>query len=107
LAHLHAPPAPIVDLRPDVPADLAIVLHRLLAKSRDDRFATPAEVAEALKPFAARNDLERLISRLGRRADAPRDRSGERTTVISIKALPAHSRVCPTTASRPRAAHRG
>ncbi|NQT39349.1 MAG: hypothetical protein HQ581_17765, partial [Planctomycetes bacterium] len=41
-------PEPIDSLRPEIPAALAAVVHRMLAKDPDDRFATPAEVAEAL-----------------------------------------------------------
>jgi hypothetical protein len=38
--------------RPDVPAELAAVLERMLAKNPADRYATPAEVVAALRPFA-------------------------------------------------------
>ncbi len=38
---------------PDVPDGLAAILDRMLAKDPDDRFATPAEVAEALAPWCA------------------------------------------------------
>jgi serine/threonine protein kinase/tetratricopeptide (TPR) repeat protein len=64
----HPPPAtqvrPIRQLRPDVPDALAAVLDRMLAKDPADRFATPAEVAEALEPFAATSDLASLTGGL-------------------------------------------
>lgn len=44
-------PMPIARLRPDVPAELAAVVHRMLQKRPADRFATAAEVFEALAPF--------------------------------------------------------
>ena len=47
-------------LRTDVPAELAAVIERMMAKSPDDRFATPAEVAAAMAPFAAGCDLARV-----------------------------------------------
>ena len=50
-------PAPIADL----PPGLAAVLDRMLAKEPADRYQTPAEVAEALRPFAAGADLVRLL----------------------------------------------
>jgi len=46
------PAEPIRDVRPDVAPGLEAVVARCLAKSRDERFANVAEVAEALAPFA-------------------------------------------------------
>ncbi len=60
-AHQEVPPPPVTDLRPDAPAGLAAVLDRMLAKAPADRFTTPAEVAEALRPFAAGAEPARLI----------------------------------------------
>lgn len=51
LAHVQGDPEPIRKLRPEVPTDVADILARMLAKNRGARFATPAEVATALKPF--------------------------------------------------------
>jgi serine/threonine protein kinase len=48
---LEAPP-PISHARPDVPADVAAIVHRLLEKSPDDRFQTPLELAQALASVA-------------------------------------------------------
>jgi serine/threonine protein kinase len=46
-------PAPLVaSLRPDVPADVAAIVARLLAKKPQDRFQTPVELASVLQPFA-------------------------------------------------------
>src|SRR5205823_1651854 len=44
---------PVRSLRPDVPAGLAAVLDRMLAKDPAARYASPGEIAEALRPFAA------------------------------------------------------
>ncbi len=46
-------PTPIDRLRPDVPAALAAIVHRALAKKREERFQTPSELAEALAPWVA------------------------------------------------------
>jgi serine/threonine protein kinase/formylglycine-generating enzyme required for sulfatase activity len=54
-------PRPLVQWRPDVPAELAAVIERMMAKEQAARFATPAEVAEALKPFTAAADLCGLL----------------------------------------------
>ena len=51
-AHVHQPPPPIRQFVPDVPEELAAILDRMLAKDPADRFATPAEVAEAWSRFA-------------------------------------------------------
>jgi hypothetical protein len=60
-AHQEQPPPPIAKARPDVPPGLAAILNRMLAKDPADRFQTPAELAEALRPFAAGADLARLL----------------------------------------------
>jgi serine/threonine protein kinase len=53
--------APLADVAPDVPAEIARVVDRALAKRPDDRFATLDEAADALEPFA-----EIVTSRSGR-----------------------------------------
>jgi hypothetical protein len=52
-AHASEPPPPVRSLRPDIPAGLALVLDRMLAKDPAARYASPGEVADALRPFAA------------------------------------------------------
>ncbi len=47
--------------RSDVPAELAMVVTRLLARRPEDRYATAAEVSAALAPFAGDVRLERLL----------------------------------------------
>jgi serine/threonine-protein kinase len=56
------PPRSILDLRPDLPAELVLVIERCLRKSPSERFANAAELAEALEPFvsqASRHNIER------------------------------------------------
>jgi serine/threonine-protein kinase len=48
--HMAAPPPPITQLRPAVPAELAGALARALAKSPADRFNPVAQFADALTP---------------------------------------------------------
>lgn len=48
----RAQPRPLGEFRDDVPAELAAVLARMLARDPAQRHQTPAEVAEALAPFA-------------------------------------------------------
>ena len=68
MAHSVAPVPNIRERREEVPADLAGVVERMLAKDPAERYATPSEAAEALTAFAAGADLQAL---LGEREDAP------------------------------------
>jgi serine/threonine protein kinase len=57
-AHAEAAVPPIQERRPDVPEGLALTLgERMLAKDREGRFASPADVARAVQPFAAGAEL--------------------------------------------------
>jgi serine/threonine protein kinase len=51
LWHQHADPPPVEDLRPGLPAGLAAVIRKMMAKRAEDRYQTPAEAAAALAPF--------------------------------------------------------
>ena len=47
--------APALNLaRPEVPAELATVVHKMMAKDRAQRYQTPLEVVQALSPFVKR-----------------------------------------------------
>jgi serine/threonine-protein kinase len=45
-------PMPVEHLRLDIPQEVAAIVQRLMAKDPADRFQTPAELADALAPFA-------------------------------------------------------
>jgi serine/threonine protein kinase len=49
--HQTRNPKPIREVRPEVPVEVAAVLEKMMAKNPEDRYATPAELAEALLPF--------------------------------------------------------
>jgi serine/threonine-protein kinase len=51
---LYKEPARLCSLRPDVPAELAAVVHRALAADAGDRFASVVALSEALAPFSGR-----------------------------------------------------
>jgi eukaryotic-like serine/threonine-protein kinase len=48
VAHRTQEPVPIEQERPDVPAEVAVVLNTLLAKHPSRRYQTPGEAAEAM-----------------------------------------------------------
>jgi serine/threonine protein kinase len=50
--HQVRQPTPVRQLRPDVPEGVAAVVARMLAKDPRQRYQEPAEVAEALTPWA-------------------------------------------------------
>lgn len=51
-AHCSKPVPPLNMRRAGLPRGLVAIVHQLLAKRREDRYGTPAEVAAALAPFA-------------------------------------------------------
>jgi serine/threonine protein kinase len=52
-ANIQDDPRPLTEVRPEVPAALWAVVAKMMAKRPGERFQTPGEVAEALRPFAA------------------------------------------------------
>jgi len=51
LGHCERQPQPLSEMRDDIPVEVIAVVEKLMAKSPDDRFQTPAEVVEQLRPF--------------------------------------------------------
>lgn len=62
VAHVTASIPPVRQFCLDVPEALAQVMDRMLAKAPSQRFATPAEVAEAMVMFTTTCDLAQLIA---------------------------------------------
>jgi hypothetical protein len=75
LAHQDQAPRPLSELRADVPPALARLVERLLAKDPSQRLQTPAELAEALAPFALGG---------GRGEGAPAGKTGRRRRVALV-----------------------
>jgi hypothetical protein len=71
--HADTPLPDLSELRRDVPHDLGAVLARMTAKDPADRYATPAEAAEALAPFCP--------------LDAPRPPASRRRVLLAAVAL--------------------
>ena len=51
-SHAQVEPEPLESLRDDIPAELSAVISRMMAKDPNQRYQTPAEVAEALLAIA-------------------------------------------------------
>src|SRR5205823_2775178 len=51
--HFSDEPEPVERLRPEVPAALAAVVRKMMAKKPAERYQTPAEVVAALDPFVS------------------------------------------------------
>jgi serine/threonine protein kinase len=50
--HNTEPPKSVTELRPDVPAEVAAVVRKMMAKKPEDRYPSAAELAAALAPFS-------------------------------------------------------
>ncbi|HEX2875577.1 MAG TPA: protein kinase [Polyangiaceae bacterium] len=81
LAQVAADAAPAVrNLRPDCPGELDHIVLRCLAKNRGIRYASVADLAVALEPFASTetaSSIERIV-RLGKRTSKLPERAEER-----------------------------
>ncbi len=88
---------PVNAVRPDVPADLAAVVGRMIAKGPADRYQTPLEVAAALAPWtqeAIPPPPESEMPRLSLAATAPTNPGSEPTQISS------HATGAPSSAPR-------
>ena len=82
LRRLRQPPPCILDVRPDLPPELASIVSRMMAVQPGDRFQTPADVMAALMPFIEQ-----------RRGDSKADLSTKSTSrTMSSQAYPVNSR---------------
>jgi serine/threonine protein kinase len=55
--HLQEAPPALLELRPEVPCELAQVVNAMLAKDPAQRYQVPAEVADALKPWVEDTEI--------------------------------------------------
>ncbi len=98
-AHHSADATPLNAVRPDVPAELAALVAKMMAKEPENRFQTPAEVAEALSPFFE------PVAKPGS-GSSPRTSRVERAAPclesVGGASLPVKPKVRPASASAPR-----
>jgi serine/threonine-protein kinase len=87
-------PMPLSHLRPEIPEELEAVVLRCLAKSPRDRFASVAELAQGLAPFASdasQAHVLRVARALGRRSGTslPPPLPGSKTrAIVKVPAAP-------------------
>jgi putative intracellular protease/amidase/predicted Ser/Thr protein kinase len=62
LAHTQEEPTALRSIRAEVPEGLAAVVAKMMAKSPNDRYATPQDVANALLPFTKEPDPANLAA---------------------------------------------
>src|SRR5262245_29113477 len=60
-AHLVEPPPRLTDSRPDLPHAIDYVLAKALAKQKEDRYATGADLVKALRDVALGTSTESLV----------------------------------------------
>jgi hypothetical protein len=77
LAHAERTPRPLTAYRADVPPELARVVERMMARDPARRYQTPAEVAQALAPWAGATEPRPVAE--GLTPVAPRRRRPWRT----------------------------
>jgi serine/threonine protein kinase len=79
LARLNRDPTDLARLRPTLPLGLAPLIHKLLARKPDERYATGADVRAELQRIAAQPktdwDSSRDVTRHGPGADTPINRT--------------------------------
>ncbi len=101
---VQATPPSVEHLNPDVPAGLADALSRMMAKDREDRFASCHEVLDALEPF---HDSSRRRGSILSGTTLPKPPGDEAPTVVApartatTKTAPTAPQPAPTVASPP------
>lgn len=68
---------PIAERRDDIPADLALLVDRMLSRSPEDRPATMAEVASELEDFCGGHQLQEVLTRQMTASATSNDSSSE------------------------------
>src|SRR5206468_5693707 len=61
--HLTGHATPIEQLCPEVPPEVGAAIRRLMAKDAEDRYQTPADLAEELEPWCEAEEWSRLEPR--------------------------------------------
>jgi WD40 repeat protein len=88
LSHLQTEPTPIEHHRPDVPARVAAVVRKMMAKQRHERFEMPGQAADELAVFAKpRAALPDVADRSSASTPPDASRRVDATNVIGVLCL--------------------
>ena len=82
-------PGRLDEERPEVPAALADVVHKCLAKKLDERYASVAEMARALAPFTSDPSIVQRIERVATMVPAPSAPRAPRASFSTLTPAPA------------------
>jgi serine/threonine-protein kinase len=84
MSHQHKQPTPIKELNPEAPDGLVAVVEKLMQKSPANRYASCAEVIEALRPFAGVTTPSRRATMAMPRVKLPRPDAPRPATAPSV-----------------------
>jgi eukaryotic-like serine/threonine-protein kinase len=91
--HQTRNPEPIREIRPEVPEGVAAIIEKMMAKEPDQRFLSPAELADALEPWVLQTPIdpppEREMPQLS--AAAQSTGGGPATTVRQMQQVAART----------------
>jgi len=101
------PPSPITGMRGDVPRQLESIILRCLQKDRTSRFATVADLARALQPYAppeTQATIERIVRVMARGSSVPSAYSRPHSAMVHVRShnpgpRPFESKTAPKEAS--------
>ncbi len=82
------PPSPITSMRGDVPRQLESVILRCLQKDRTTRFATVADLARALQPYAppeCQATVDRIVRVMARGSTVPSAYSRPSSAMVHVR----------------------
>jgi len=66
MQHQIDPPPKVQSLRPDIPDEVARIIHKLLAKNPGDRYGNGATLASALDPWSVFDGRNKLLTTSGK-----------------------------------------
>lgn len=93
IAHTNEAPIPLQSVAKNLPRPLVAVIDRMMAKDPDNRFQTPAQVAEALNEWADERQLSRNPAAIHRDTHRTKSRSSTKKSQPKISAIRAKSRL--------------
>ena len=83
-ARRNRPPRKATDVIPDLPEEVSDILFKAMATNPEDRYASAADMAEALRPFAVREpvkfEFRKLITLRAKQAKAKLDKAERRSS---------------------------